>query len=799
MHRALSSRWLSSALRTTERPATWQIPLFLCPRLGTSSQGLTCRPSRNPPRRPPPWRPSCRGLQTQAEGAAPAPSAPALVPIRKLPVQCSGCGALSQTVAPDQPGYFDLERKAVRQYLGIEQPKAKKAATRAPREEDLVYQAALERLGPAELEKLGFKADDEALAAGQAGGPVPVVVPTEPQLREKRGSWPSIYPTPEPVIDLVAAPEKPPKVPLCDRCHSLLHHSVGKSIYHPTVDSVKDTLDESPYKYNHVYHILDAADFPMSILPRIHTLLDLMPLRTKNRRSSTGRFYHNQKTEMSFVITRSDLLAPTKPQVDRLLPYLREVLREELGRAGRDLRLGNVRCVSSRRSWWTKELKEEIWRRGGAGWMVGKVNVGKSQLFEAVFPKGRMDWIPTEHQISVDMYGKDGTGKTQPPPESILDPQNSVIERVDDPGLDEFSLLPPAPAETQYPQMPLVSDLPGTTASPIRVPFGNGRGELIDLPGLERTGLEKYVKDENRLDLVMRSRIVPEQIVIKQGQSLLLGGLIRITPRVPGPIVMSYAFTPIQPHLTRTEKAVEIQGQTSELNVETIAAPGTGETVKLAGSFPLKWDVTRERAGPVTNKNLMGFKVERLSWRVMAADILIEGVGWVEVVAQVRTKDLYAPPPKVVDPAGATVTSTAEFLEMAGSPEPRKDSPAESFEDSSVSSFVEDAASAPETDDKVSALERLEALGEDPAKKERTTPPPAPAPDRADGELNWPIVDVYSPEGKFIGVRRPMNGWLLNKPRVTAAHQRSRPRKSMKGQKKLEKQRRREREAAGSF
>lgn len=194
MHRALSSRWLSSALRTTERPATWQIPLFLCPRLGASSQGLTCQPSRNPPKRPSPWRLSCRGLQTQAEGAAaaadPAPTpsapAPALVPIRKLPVQCSGCGALSQTAASDQPGYFDLERKAVQQYLGIEPPKVKKVVTRAPREEDMVYQAVLERLGPAELEKLGFKADDEPSAAGQAGAPVTVAIPTEPQLGEKR-------------------------------------------------------------------------------------------------------------------------------------------------------------------------------------------------------------------------------------------------------------------------------------------------------------------------------------------------------------------------------------------------------------------------------------------------------------------------------------------------------------------------------------------------------------------------------------------------------------------------------------
>lgn len=527
------------------------------------------------------------------------------------------------------------------------------------------------------------------------------------------------------------------------------------------MDSIRDTLAESPYKYNHVYHVLDAADFPMSILPQIHQLLDLMPLRTKNRRAKNGKFFHNQKTEMSFIITRSDLLGPTKPQVDRLVPYLREVLRDALGRAGRELRLGNIRCVSARRSWWTKELKEDIWKRGGAGWMVGKVNVGKSQLFEAVFPKGRMDWDPSHHQISIDMYGKEvtRTGSTSAETASSEDPVSELGTKMEDEGMDELSLLPPAAPESQYPAMPLVSDLPGTTASPIRVPFGNGRGELIDLPGVERTGLEKYVQPEHHSLLIMKSRIVPEQMVVKQGKSILLGGLIRITPRVPGPIVLSYAFTPIQPHLTATEKADELQRQVSELNVDTITVPGTGETIKLAGSYPLKWDVTKERAGPITRRDAVGLKVDRLPYRVLATDILIEGVGWVEVVAQVRTKDLYSRPAPVEEDVSRTESSSAE------------------------------AEAKPQATKALSAMERLESIAEDPSKRKKSYVPPrvAAVPIKADEEPNWPIVDVYSPEGRFIGCRKPLNGWLLNKPLVTAAHKRKRPRKSMKGQKKLEK------------
>ncbi|OTA97174.1 hypothetical protein M434DRAFT_392127 [Hypoxylon sp. CO27-5] len=726
MHRALSSRWLNTALNIAEHPRRVELPLFLCPSINlvsrrqrlsgvaSSSQVSTSR-----------WRVQHRCLHMQAE--APIETSPPLdshiqrnFSIQRLPKQCRGCGALSQSTFPNQPGYFDLSRKAVQNYLRPQ------AADRS-RREDKIYEDALKHFDHEELKRKGV--DVEALALS-------IVPPTTSQ-------------------------RPPPKVPLCDRCHTLLHNHSGESIYHPSVESIRDTILESPYKYNHVYHVLDAADFPMSVLPRLTELLDMMPLRTKNRRSKAGKFYSDRKTEISFVITRCDLLAPTKPQVDRLFPYLQEVLRDALGRTGRNVRLGNLIAVSAKRSWWTKELKEDIWKRAGAGWMVGKANVGKSQLFEAVFPKGRMEWTPSKHQIAVNMHAK-APNKEPASAESQQEPtqddiENQAIEDISQEELDELSLLPPAPKETNYPEMPLVSDLPGTTASPIRIPFGNGRGELIDLPGLERTGLEQYVKKEHRLSLIMRSRIVPEQMTLTPGRSLLIGGFIRITPREPAPIMLAYAFTPIEAHVTRTDKAIGIQNQTGEVNIENIAVPGTGEKTKLAGSFQLKWDVTKQRTGPLTRKDAVGLKVERLPYRVLSTDILIEGVGWVEITAQVRTKDL--------------------FRQKPASEAPRLEEPQEPK--------------------KLSALERLEALAKDPRKKPPPPPPPVSEPAEED-EPNWPIVDVYSPEGKFISYRKPMNGWMLNKPLVSAASRKSRPRRSMKGMKKLEKKRRREKEAGNA-
>ncbi|KAI5864235.1 hypothetical protein GGS23DRAFT_563457 [Durotheca rogersii] len=741
MRRAFCSRWLNPALSIVEHPRGVEPPLFLCPSIHTSLRRLRLEVAAFPSPAPAsPWTPQRQFLhlahpKAEADVQIPPPSvrgAPQPLPTRKLPRQCRGCGALTQTSRPGQPGYFDLGRKAVQNFLGIA------LAEKRSRAEDKIYEEALMRLDHEQLEKQGVDVEGLLLSLESSRAPKPV----------------------------------PTKVPLCDRCHDLYHNHSGKSISHPSVDAIRDTILESPWKHNHVYHVLDAADFPMSLLPQLSHLLDTMPLRSQNRRSRHVRYYHGRKTELSFIITRCDLLAPQPKQVEKIFPLMQELLRDALGKTGQNVRLGNVALVSSKRAWRTKELKEDIWNRAGATWMVGKVNVGKSQLIEQILPKGRMDWPPPRDQIRIHMQSSSTRGqRTEATDEASenaeLTPEETetgVIEEVKEGEIDTYALLPPPPKEVNYPEMPLVSDLPGTTASPIRIPFGNGLGELIDLPGLERSGLEKYVKEEHRPSLVMRSRIVPEQMTLKPGQSLLLGGFIRITPRDPKLIMLTYAFTPIKPHVTRTDKAIQIQMQTDSINIENIAEPGTGEKTKLAGSFELRWDVTKKRTGPLTRKHDVGLKVEQLPYRVLSADILIEGVGWVEITAQVRTKALFGEKPKsepgggelAQEPGGKTGLSPLERLELAGT----------------------------WTGEPSRSREKMPARGSD----EWTQ-----AEDKGEQEFNWPILDVYSPEGKFISVRPPLNLWLMNKPKGTT---KSRPRRSMKGMKKLEKRRKREREAS---
>lgn len=626
--------------------------------------------------------------------------------ILKLPLSCPGCGAPSQTVAPEEAGFYNLSRSAVRKFVHDD-----------ARKEDLVFQATLDQVDNKVLQELGL---DKAASAAQ---------------------------------------EQPKKqTPICDRCHNLLHHHTGVPIFHPSIDSIRSIIEDSPHKSNHIYHIIDAADFPMSLIPNLLNRLDLPSLRTQNRRSKHKKYVRDRVADVSFIITRSDLLAPNKVQVDSLMPYLRETLRDALGRTGRNVRLGNMRCVSAKRGWWTKEVKEDIWDRGGAAWMVGKVNVGKSNLFEVAFPKGRgQEKLVTPKPMHVQLEPA-----TSPAPDDSIEPlsdmpavQDTSLDAVDSASsasgndsvesqlktvdqdepdifdVEEGSLLPPAQLEVPYPVMPVISSLPGTTASPIRVPFGSGKGELIDLPGVSRSNLDEFVLPEHHQDLVMRSRVTPEQMSIKPGQSLVLGGgLIRITPTTPDLVFLSYTFLPLRPHMTSTDKAVAIASGERATGLHTIMTKEARESMASAGTFKLEWDVTRQRAGPLTSKSAAKLKPEQLPFKVYSADILVEGVGWVELAAQVRKsarhKPAYVPPRSEPTPS--------------------------------------DAPSAPTSSD-----------------SETTTWKPLYTPEDNVAQDLFPRVEVFSPKGKFIAVRPPMVASLLGgKKAPTADTRKSRPRLSMK-------------------
>ncbi|KAL4933945.1 telomere stability and silencing-domain-containing protein [Aspergillus undulatus] len=511
-----------------------------------------------------------------------------------LPITCPGCGAYAQTIESNEPGYYGKTRKQTRKLLG----EALNESLETPERRDAI--AAIENK---------LSQDEDA-----------------PQPRRQARKLEKAADTVGQYLAKSATP-----IPVCDRCHDLLHHNKAVAAVSPTIHSIGAYLDDSPYRNNHIYHVIDAADFPMSLVDGIYEELSIQEQRSRNRRSATEKYKHGKKLpQISFVITRSDLLAPTKEQVDSKMGYVRSVLREKLGIPSEDYRLGNVYMISSHRGWWTKKVKEEMRKHGGGIWIVGKANAGKSSFVESCLPK---DSRNLEKLAELVTRRSEESESAAPPLQ-------------DQPELETDGLLPPAPREDLYPVLPVVSSLPGTTVSPIRIPFGRGKGELIDLPGLDRGNLADYVVDDHKRDLIMTKRGKPERYTIKPGQSLLLGGgLVRITPTRPDHVIMAACFLPIEAHLTNTEKAKEMQAEQRTYPGTKMVTPGIGQTISSAGTFDLNWDVTQSHV-PISIAKAMerGMKQPSLPYRVMSADILIEGVGWIELTAQIRAKAVQAQP-----------------------------------------------------------------------------------------------------------------------------------------------------------
>lgn len=604
--------------------------------------------------------------------------------LQSLPISCPGCGALTQDVEPATAGYYTRSRKAVKGYLK-------------------------------ELRQIQYASDKIGRHSEESTTVLETSDPDSPSIQQENGQTG----TPASLV-----------LPICDRCHDLMHESKGVPIAHPSIEDIADSIAESPFSRNHVYHVIDAADFPMSLIPSIHKHLSIARPRTQNRRSP--QFRNTTKPGLSFIITRSDLLGPNKEMVDRLMPRITAILRTALGHWGEKMRLGNVHLISSKRGWWTPGLKDHIWERGGGNWLVGKFNVGKSNLFEVIFPKGSGDRALSYADLEEEQH----------------QPSTDVSRHID--ALPENSLLPPAQPEVRFPSMPLVSSLPGTTASPIRLPFGKHRGELIDLPGLERSGLDHFVDKAHKLDLVMTSRPTVKLLKVKPGQSLLLGGgLVRITPILdendPSTILMAYPFVPLTAHVTSTEKAIGTQEQRRESGIESILAEEAGPSMSSAGIFNLETDVTRARAGSMVRA---GVDPSKLPFEVLATDILIEGVGWVELVCQVRKSRRKSTP---ILPSQPTIKHD---MDLASGEEPQGLS--------NTSTTFLPFGGIETHDSTFSAQDSSSSY--------------------------FPKVEIFTPNGKSVGQRPCLGIWQLWNQGLKRTHERTaRPRKPMSGVKKREK------------
>jgi hypothetical protein len=172
MHRTLPARWLNRALRIGELPSSNSVPLYLCPSLASSSYGRSVRSPNVGFHAGNRTSHYSRGfhsdvLNTHVEPTHPTPPEhePGKNPDRKLPRNCSGCGAFTQTSDPSQFGYVNPQSKRIRSWLA---PEVSKPELEATQEADVITKA-LEGLDAGQREALGL--DPASLLATETPAP----------------------------------------------------------------------------------------------------------------------------------------------------------------------------------------------------------------------------------------------------------------------------------------------------------------------------------------------------------------------------------------------------------------------------------------------------------------------------------------------------------------------------------------------------------------------------------------------------------------------------------------------------
>ena len=464
---------------------------------------------------------------------------------------------------------------------------------------------------------------------------------------------------------------------------------------------------------------------------------------------------------------------PKEEQVTSLMTYLKNILKDALppGEAIEDHHSswgGTFRVISIKNAWSIRRVKAEfshmaglklskvekgkVKNREGGIWVVGKVNVGKSRFVGEIVPEGSF----TNLKRVIETVS--GPRASYSPEQETLTGEEKlkaflkeveVKERANNPETTKERLakiLEEAQIKIQNKELdqeelplvsPTVSDVPGTTVAPVRVAFrhpgengrkGGVKGEIIDLPGMERGRFLDFVRPNIRRKVQMEYRVDPKQHVVKPGQSLLLAGLIMIQPKTHDTVFMMYPYTALPTHVTATEKALEFMnhpdpegcsdpvlyqhkpgpgtdfvedeakastnsGTLEGASVLELQASGEGfiyrpqelrdkpvlaslpgtlpHNIKSAGTFHLTYDVTRLR-----NPQLLGktdAEIELLPYKIYSIDILLEGIGWVEIVAQIRTHQLMMdviPQVEIFSPLGKGVGSRkpmgADMLRLQG-------------------------------------------------------------------------------------------------------------------------------------
>ncbi|KAJ2895722.1 nitric oxide associated protein 1 [Coemansia aciculifera] len=308
--------------------------------------------------------------------------------------------------------------------------------------------------------------------------------------------------------------------------------------------------------------VCDLFDIPGSLIPHL------------------GEFI-GERHPVILVANKADLL-PKDYHEERLKMWFKRFTKEL------DLNVQSIHFVSALKNLGTRELAADISERRRAGqdvYMVGRANVGKSELINALL---RISIGGSKHRV-------------------------------------------------------LASHIPGTTmglaAVPLRhfvkalVPAEGPRPQdrqaiLYDTPGVfSSKSITSHLTSEELKQAVCSKRIVPFSFILNRNQAIMLGGLGRLE-LVDGPDrVYVTVFAGVKPHFTNIGRAEELIKRL-ERGEKTILQPPFGDAERLK-SFP-------------QHKLALEHTFEGLHRQHATLDVSFAGVGWIAVTGQFPTATIRA-------------------------------------------------------------------------------------------------------------------------------------------------------------
>ncbi|KAJ2549245.1 nitric oxide associated protein 1 [Coemansia sp. RSA 1933] len=339
---------------------------------------------------------------------------------------------------------------------------------------------------------------------------------------------------------------------ICQRCYALQHYG---RVDHPWKDDIVTdprALSFLRYKTNvMIVVVCDIFDIPGSLIPHL------------------GQFI-GEGHPVILVANKTDML-PKDFHDERVKMWIRRFTKNL------DLNIKGVHLVSSRKNIGVRPLAADILehrRPGQDVYMVGRANVGKSELINALL---RISIGGSAHRV-------------------------------------------------------LGSYIPGTTMGlagiPLRyfvkalVPVEGARPQdrqtnLYDTPGVfSNKSIVAFLNNQELKMALCSKRIMPFSYILGLGKSVFLGGLARID-LLEGPSrVFVTIFSAIRPHFTNIQRADDLV-QCMESGKPTILKPPVGDSERLQ-AFP-KHRVAVEHS------------FEGLHKRHATLDVALAGIGWISI------------------------------------------------------------------------------------------------------------------------------------------------------------------------